>query len=159
MRVADILRSKAAPLRTVHPDTPLSDCVIEMAEKDLGSLVVMDGEKLVGLLTFREVIQVLAKRQRELRCGPTPPVAELAVSAVMDGNPITATPDVELQALRALMIHHHQRYLPILDDGRLVGIVSFHDVARAVYDEQTFENSMLKAYIQDWPETVQACAS
>jgi CBS domain-containing protein len=158
MRVADILKSKTAPVRTVHPDAPLSECVIEMAEKDLGSLVVVDGVRVVGLLTFREVIRILAKRQRELRNGPTPPVAELTVSAVMERHPITATPDVELHELRALMIRHHQRYLPIVEGDRLKGIVSFHDVARTVYEEQLFENSMLKAYIRDWPVEARAQA-
>lgn len=157
MRVADILKSKRSYLRTVHPETRLSDCVIEMAECDLGSLVVLEDDRLVGLLTFREVIRVLARRQRELRLGPTPPVSELLVQDVMERSPIWATPEVELQDLRSMMIHHHQRYLPILDSGSLVGIVSFHDVARAVYEEQVFENRLLKAYIQDWPcDTVAA---
>ncbi|MEF7613828.1 CBS domain-containing protein [Aquincola sp. MAHUQ-54] len=152
MQVTDILSSKQGALRTVHPETPLSACVIQMADEDLGSLLVVDDHaRLVGLLTFREVIRTLAQRQKELRRGPTPPVAELRVSEVMERAPISATPDMELQPLRAMMIRHHQRYLPVLDGGRLVGVVSFHDIAKSVYEEQQFENRMLKAYIQDWP--------
>lgn len=84
MQVANILKNKGGAVRTVHPDTPLSDCVIQM-EEDLGSLVVFDADgRLAGLLTFR--------------------------------------------------------------------VVSFHDVARSVYEEQQFENHMLKACIGDWPE-------
>lgn len=156
MQVENILKTKGGILRTVRRDTPLSDCVIQMADEDLGSLVVVEGgragDRLVGLLTFREVIRVLARRQKELRSGPTPPVAELRVEDVMNREPLTVTPDVDLQQLRAMMIRHHQRYMPVLDGDRLVGVVSFHDVARSVYDEQLFENSMLKAYIRDWPE-------
>lgn len=152
MQVANILKNKGGAVRTVHPDTPLSDCVIQM-EEDLGSLVVVDADgRLAGLLTFREVIQVLARRQKELRRGPTPPVAEMRVCDVMEPLPMTVTPDVELEALRAMMIRHHQRYLPVLDGERLVGVVSFHDVARSVYEEQQFENHMLEACIGDWPE-------
>lgn len=152
MQVADILEHKGDALRTVHPDTPLSDCVIQMSDEDLGSLLVVDDSaRLVGLLTFREVIRVLAQRQKELRRGPTPPVAELDVSRVMEKAPITTTPDTELHDLRALMIRHHQRYMPVVDGERLIGVVSFHDVAKSVYEEQRFENRMLKAYIQDWP--------
>lgn len=154
MRVSDILRSKDRIPLTVHPDTLLSQCVITMADEDLGSLVVMDGRKVVGLLTFREVIFVLAQRQKELRCGPTPPVAELKVREVMNSTPICTAPDVELHDLRALMISKHQRYIPVLDSGELIGVLSFHDVARSVFAEQELENRMLKSYIGDWPQHI-----
>lgn len=151
MRVSDILRSKDRIPLTVHPDTLLSQCVITMADEDLGSLVVMDDRMVVGLLTFREVILVLAQRQKELRCGPTPPVAELKVREVMNSTPICTAPDVELHDLRALMISKHQRYIPVLDQGELIDVLSFHDVARAVFAEQVQENRMLKSYIGEWP--------
>lgn len=151
MKVRDILKSKNRAPFTVTPGTLLSQCVIHMAEEDLGSLVVMDNSTVAGLLTFREVIQVLARRQKELRRGPTPPVAELKVCDVMNPSPLCTTPDVELDELRALMISHHQRYLPVLDKGVLIGVLSFHDVARRVFEEQAFENRMLKSYIGDWP--------
>lgn len=151
MRVSDILRSKNRTPLTVQPETLLSQCVITMADEDLGSLVVTDGSTVVGLLTFREVIFVLAQRQKELRCGPTPPVAELKVRDVMNSTPIFAAPDVELNDLRALMINHHQRYIPVLDESELIGVLSFHDVARAVFEEQDQENRMLRSYIGEWP--------
>jgi CBS domain-containing protein len=151
MKVSDILRQKERQPLTVKPDTLLSECVITMADQDLGSLVVMDGTKLVGILTFREVIVILAQRQKELRSGPTPPVAELQVKDVMNSAPITANPDVDINDLRAQMISHHQRYIPVLDKGNLIGILSFHDIARAVFTEQDQENRMLKSYIVDWP--------
>lgn len=151
MKVRDVLKSKSRAPATVQLETLLSHCVITMADEDLGSLVVMDGTQVAGLLTFREVIQVLAQRQKELRSGPTPPVADLKVRDVMNPKPLCTTPDVELHELRALMIRQHQRYLPVLDDGVLIGVLSFHDVARTVYEEQEFENRMLKSYIGDWP--------
>lgn len=147
MKVSDILRSKDSIPLTVAPDTLLSQCVITMADEDVGSLVVMDGAKVVGLLTFREVVLVLARRQKELRCGPTPPVAELKVREVMNPTPICTTPDIELHDLRALMISKHQRYIPVLSKGELIGVLSFHDVARTVFAEQEQENRMLKSYI------------
>jgi CBS domain-containing protein len=151
MKVSDILRSKERQPLTVKPDTLLSECVITMADQDLGSLVVVDGTKLVGILTFREVIVILAQRQKELRSGPTPPVAELQVKDVMNSAPIIANLDIEINDLRAQMISHHQRYIPVLDKGKLIGILSFHDIARAVFTEQDQENRMLKSYIVDWP--------
>lgn len=151
MQVKEVLRVKGNTLFTVTPDTRLSDCVVTMADHDVGSLVVMEKGKVVGIVTFREVIAVLAKRQKEQRTGPTPPVADILVSEIMNPEPITATLDMEVDALRKLMLETHQRYLPVLENDTLAGVISFHDVAKAVLEEQGFENRMLKGYIRDWP--------
>jgi CBS domain-containing protein len=152
MKVANVLQAKGAALFTVAPDTRLSECVITMAEHDIGSVIVMEGAELAGIITFREVLQVLAQRQRELRTGPTPPVAELRADQVMIRRPALATPEMEVDALRDLMLEQRQRYLPVVDGSELVGVVSYHDVMRSENAQQRFENSMLKAYIADWPE-------
>jgi CBS domain-containing protein len=111
----------------------------------------MDSGKLAGMLTFREVLKVLARRQTERRSGPTPAVADISVREVMVPNPHIVTPETEVNELRRMMIETHTRYVPVMDGDTLMGIVSFHDVARAVLEEQSFENRMLKAYIRDWP--------
>ena len=151
MQVSEILRVKGSTLFTVSPEMMLSDCVVTMADHDIGSLVVMDRGRLAGMLTFREVIRVLAKRQTEHRTGPTPPVAEIVVRDVMNASPTVASPTMDVNELRRSMIETHQRYLPVMEGGTLLGVISFHDVARAVLEEQSFENRMLKAYIRDWP--------
>jgi CBS domain-containing protein len=151
MQVREILRVKGSTLFTIKPSTMLSDCVVTMAEHDIGSLVVMESGKLVGMLTFREVIRVLAKRQMEQRVGPTPPVADIVVRDVMNAKPIVVSPLTDVNDLRRTMLETKQRYLPVMEGDTLQGVISFHDVARAVLDEQSFENRMLKAYIRDWP--------
>lgn len=151
MQVSEVLRIKGSTLFTVTPETMLSEGVVVMADNDIGSLVVMDHGRLVGMLTFREVIKVLAQRQREHRAGPTPPVSGIHIRDVMKSDPLVASPQTEVNELRRQMLESHQRYLPVMDDGTLLGVISFHDVARAVLEEQGFENKMLKAYIQDWP--------
>ncbi len=151
MKVSEILKVKGATLFTVSPDTMLSEAVVIMADQDIGSLVVMDRGRLAGVLTFREVLRVLARRQQEHRTGPTPPVAEIVVREVMDASPRLVPPEMEVNDLRRLMLEHHQRYLPVMDGGVLMGVISFHDVAKAVLEEQSFENRLLKAYIRDWP--------
>jgi CBS domain-containing protein len=151
MKVSEILRVKGTTLYTVTPSTMLSDGVITMAEHDIGSLIVMEKGQLVGMLTFREVIRVLARRQVEHRTGPTPPVAEIVVRDVMNPQPSVVTPDMDVNDLRRSMIDTHQRYLPVMDGTTVMGVISFHDVARAVLEEQSFENRLLKAYIRDWP--------
>lgn len=152
MKVSKILEVKGKALFTISPQESLATAVMIMAEHDIGSIVVMSEGKLVGMLTFREVIRVLAKRQAENRSGPTPPVSAFKISEVMNPNPTIATPDINVDDLRKMMVDSHERYLPVMEGTILMGVVSFHDVARAVLDMQGFENKMLKAYIRDWPE-------
>ena len=151
MQVKEIVRIKGNTLYTVTPTTLLSDAVVSMSEHDIGSVVVIDGGKLAGMLTFREVINVLAKRQLEHRTGPTPTMSEITVGDVMVAEPAIATPDMEVDELRSLMLARHQRYVPVMDGDTMLGVISFHDVAKAVLEEQAFENRMLKGYIKDWP--------
>jgi CBS domain-containing protein len=73
------------------------------------------------------------------------------VADAMLRNPRTAGLGMDLDELRRLMIDDHQRYLPVMDGATLMGVVSFHDVAKAVLEEQSFENKMLKNYIRNWP--------
>jgi CBS domain-containing protein len=115
-----------------------------MAENDIGSVVVMEHGELVGMLTFREVIKTLHANQGS--------VGEARVRAVMDPGPLTVTPSTEVNEVRRSMLERHTRYLPVLDAKTLLGVISFYDVAKAVLEEQSYENRMLKAYIRDWPE-------
>jgi len=151
MLVKEILRIKGNTLYTVTPATLLSDAVITLAEHDIGSVLVMESGKLAGMLTFREVIKVLAKRQQEHRIGPTPTMSEIKVGDVLDPTPALANPDMEVDELRSLMLERHQRYVPVMEEETVLGVISFHDVAKAVLEEQAFENRMLKGYIKNWP--------
>lgn len=144
MQVRDILAIKGATLYTATPQQTLSEAVATMTENDVGSLVCFEGSRMVGMLTFREVLKVVHKCGAEWLQHP--------VADAMVGDPSIATPDMMIDDLRRLMIERHQRYLPVMEEGRLLGVLSFHDVAKAVLEEQSFENRMLKAYIRDWPE-------
>ena len=115
-------------------------------------MVVLDGERMAGMLTFREVIRILAKRQSENRIGPTPPISSFTIAEVMNPQPTIVNPDMDVDTLRKLMVDSHERYLPVMEGELLMGVISFHDVAKAVLDKQSFENKMLKAYIRDWPQ-------
>jgi CBS domain-containing protein len=152
MKVKEVLKVKGSTLFTATPDMALSDAVVAMSDQDIGSLVVMEGGKLVGMLTFREVITVLAQRQKEKRVGKTPTFAEIKVSEALQKKLVTSAPDMEVDELRRVMLDTHTRYVPVMDGEVLLGVISFHDVARAVLEEKAFENKMLKAYIKDWPE-------
>ena len=144
MKVSDILRVKGGTLFTAPPEQPLSEALDTMAERDIGSLVVMNRGELAGILTFREVIQAIVKNGGA--------VGDMSVGTVMDDRPLTCTPETEIDELRRLMLGRHARYTPVMSHGMLMGVISFYDVAKAVVDAQDFENRMLKAYIRDWPE-------
>jgi CBS domain-containing protein len=143
MKVSDILRVKGGTLYTVSPEELLARAVTTMAENDIGSLVVMDHGDLVGMLTFREVIQSVVQNGGS--------VGNTLVRAVMDDHPLTCTPETEIDEVRRMMLGRHARYMPVMSQRTLMGVISFYDVAKAVVDSQDFENRMLKAYIRDWP--------
>ncbi len=143
MKVSDILRVKGNTLFTVSPDQPLADAVATMAERDIGSLVVIEFDDLVGMLTFREVIQAITRNGGS--------VGTSLVRSVMDDAPLTCTPATEIDEVRRMMLGRHARYMPVLNGRQLMGVISFYDVAKTVVDSQDFENRMLKAYIRDWP--------
>ena len=144
MKVSDILRVKGNAIFTVSPESTLASSIQSMAENDIGSVVVMDHGELVGILTFREVINTLHQYGAQF--------ADRKVRDLMVKGPLTVSPDTDVNEVRRLMLEQHARYTPVMDARTLIGVISFYDVARAVYEEQSFENRMLKAYIRDWPE-------
>ena len=139
MFVSEILRIKGNTLFTTGPEGSVMEAVRVMAQHDIGSLVVMDHGRLAGMLTFREVLEALAKHGGTL--------GTLKVSDIYAREPLTAAPGLDVMELRRSMLERHERYVPVMDGTTLLGVVSFHDVAKAVYEEQSFENRMLKSYI------------
>ena len=148
MQVREIIQLKGGTLYTATPQQTLVSAIDTMAELDVGSLVVMEAGKMVGMLTFREVMLAL-----KAHGGSSDGVL---VGAVMVRDPVTVFPDMEANDLRRLMIEKHSRYLPVLEGNTLMGVISFLDVAKAVLEEQSFENRMLKSYIKNWPDESQA---
>ena len=144
MQVREILAIKGTVLYTIAPDKALAEAVAIMSEQDIGSLVCFQAGRMVGMLTFREILKFL----RTAGAGWT----DLTVADVMVREPESGDPSMEMDDLRRLMVEKHMRYLPIMEGNTLLGVISFHDVAKAVLEEQSFENRMLKAYIRDWPE-------
>jgi CBS domain-containing protein len=143
MQVKEILRVKGNRLLSIEPTGRAVDAVTTMAKENLGSLVVLDQGRMVGMLTFHELLRALATRHGAL--------GDVKVSEIMVRNPVTATPEMAVNDLRRTMIDSGARYLPVLQDGKLIGVISFRDVAKAVLEEQDFENKMLKGYIKNWP--------
>jgi CBS domain-containing protein len=143
MQVKEILRVKGNRLFSIEPSGRACDAVTTMAQENLGSLVVVDEGRMTGMLTFHELLRALASHGGAL--------GELKVKDIMERDPVTATPDMEVNDLRRTMLESGARYLPVLKETKLLGVISFRDVAKAVLEEQDFENRMLKGYIKNWP--------
>ena len=144
MQVSEILKVKGNALFTIAPDGKLSEAVSVMAEHNMGSLVVMEKGRMVGILTFREILVALARGRGAL--------GDAKVGEIMEHDPVIASPAMDVNDLRRTMIDSGARYLPVMERDSLIGVVSFRDVAKAVLEEQDFENRMLKGYIKNWPE-------
>lgn len=144
MIIRDILSLKGSVIISVTPEDTVAMAVSIMVDKDIGSVVVMDSGRMAGMVTFREVLKLADARGGNL--GDTP------VSAIMVREPVTGSPGDTVDHLRDVMTTNHVRYLPVLDQGALLGVISFHDVAKATISKASFENRLLKEYIKNWPE-------
>jgi CBS domain-containing protein len=144
MIIRDILGLKGGTIFSIAPDGRIADAISIMVSNDIGSLVVMQDGAMTGMLTFREVLGELNRRGGNLD--------EAKVGDVMLRNPIAGNPSDSVDHLREVMITNHIRYLPVTEDGKLLGVISFHDVAKAVINQTNFENRLLKRYIKNWPE-------
>ncbi|MCX7946222.1 MAG: CBS domain-containing protein [Hydrogenophilus sp.] len=144
VRVREILAVKGNALFTVPPQARLREAVATMVSEDIGSLVVVRRGEVVGLLTFREVLRAVAEGGAAWE--------GIAVERVMVCPPRVVDPEMPVEVLRAEMVACHQRYFPVVTDGVLLGVISFHDVARAILEEQGFENRALKAFLQGLQE-------
>jgi CBS domain-containing protein len=144
MQVSEILKVKGNVLHTIAPEGRLTEAVSEMARHNMGSLVVIDKGRVVGMLTFKELLQAVNQGGGAL--------GEARVADIMERDPVSASPGMEVNDLRRTMLESGARYLPVKESDKLIGVISFRDVAKAVLEEQDFENRMLKGYIKNWPE-------
>jgi CBS domain-containing protein len=144
MLVKDILKIKGSQIYSIGPDALLPQAVNLMVEHDIGSLLVMDKGRMIGMLTFREVLAAVHRHRGDIH--------EVKVATVMVGHPVCGKVGDTVDEMRGVMTEKHVRYLPIMDGEILVGVLSFHDVAKAALRAASFENKLLKQYIKNWPE-------
>lgn len=144
LKVSEVLKVKGHTLFTATPETRVTQALESMSMHDLGSLVIMQRGHLVGMLTFREIIRYLSKHDGT--------IGDIIVGDLMDRHPVSVSPETLATEVQRLMLEHHSRYVPVMEGEMLLGVISFYDMAQAIAAAQKFENSMLKAYIRDWPD-------
>ena len=148
MTVAELLKDKAlqvpgSTLFSITPDAPVAAAVTLMVQKSISSVIVLDGESMLGLITLRELLAGLNTHGGQLMQTPC--------KNVMKANPPVAKPEDTVDHLRGLMTELHITHVPVTNSGKLIGILSFHDIARSAIKDVAFENQLLKQYIKNWP--------
>jgi CBS domain-containing protein len=140
MRIRDVLDRKGREVVTVSPDRSVHEAMQVLVENNVGSVIVVEGERPVGILTERDV----------LRLGAASPGAlpSTRVSDAMTRDLVVAMPGDQVEYAAGVMTENRIRHLPIIDGDRLAGVLSIGDVVKAIKQEQEVENRYLRDYIQ-----------
>jgi CBS domain-containing protein len=139
MTVKHILQQKGRTLWTIDPDATVFDALANMAEKDVGSLVVVDRGKLIGIITERHY------SRKVILMGKTSPTT--LVREIMERNVVHVRPDQPVELCMALMTERRVRHLPVLEGDRVIGIVSIGDLLKSIISKQKFVIDELEHYI------------
>ncbi len=139
MRIADLLRAKGSEVATVPPRVSVTGLLEDLSRHNVGALVVMDGERLVGIVSERDVVRRLNERGAELLTAP--------VEEIMTTQVVTCGPNEPLDSLAAIMTERRIRHMPVVEDGKLVGIVSIGDVVKSRIEQLESDREQLESYI------------
>ena len=140
MNLQEILREKGTTVYTIGPEATLADVARSLVQHNCGSLVVCNGETMVGIITERDILRATVSESAGLD--------QLEVHRFMTSDVLTGTPSDKVEQIMGLMTDNRIRHLPILDAGKLAGIISIGDVVKAQHDHLSIENHYLKNYIQ-----------
>lgn len=139
MRIADVLRNKGNRVATVAPTVTVAELIGALAEHNVGALPVVDGDRLIGIVSERDVVRRLHAGGADLLVA--------AVSDIMTTDVTTCSPGDDVESLAAVMTSGRFRHLPVVIDGRLAGIVSIGDIVKARIDLLVSEREQLQSYI------------
>jgi CBS domain-containing protein len=139
MRIADVLRNKGAAVVTINPDATVRELLAGLAEQNIGAMVVVGAEGVVGIVSERDVVRQLHSHGASLMSRP--------ISKIMTSTIATCTKSDSVDAVSALMTNNRVRHVPVLDGKKLIGIVSIGDVVKTRMEELEAEQRQLQSYI------------
>jgi len=144
MTLYEILKSKGSEVFTIRPGATLEEAARELVQRNVGCLVVCDrgleaGERLVGILSERDILRFCVADKG--------PLGVHVVSEVMTTEVLTGAPQDSVEATMGLMTTNRVRHLPVMSEGRLVGMVSIGDVVKSQHDHLALENQFMKNYL------------
>ncbi len=140
MLVNDILRRKGYSILTTSPDTALLEAIAKLNEHNVGSLLVVQNDELTGIITERDVLHAVSDDDTEL--------ADMKVGDIMTRDLITCQPNENLDKIMVLMTEKRIRHLPVLEEGKLTGLISIGDAVKGRLREIEAEAQDLKDYIR-----------
>ncbi len=138
--IRQLLDQKGGKVFSIYPDATVFDAVAKMAEHDIGSLIVMDGDALVGIITERHYARNVVLK------GKTSPTT--TVGEIMERQVITVRPEQSVEDCMALMTSQRVRHLPVIEGKKIIGIVSIGDLVKSIIDHQQFVIDQLHDYIR-----------
>ncbi|HVV23923.1 MAG TPA: CBS domain-containing protein [Pseudonocardiaceae bacterium] len=139
MRISDVLRRKGHEVATVAPTATVEQLVATLGEHNIGAAVVTDDERLIGIVSERDVVRRLRDRGAEL--------LSAAVAEIMTADVLTCAPGDTVDQLAEIMTERRIRHMPVTEDGRLVGIVSIGDVVKSRISQLETDREQLESYI------------
>lgn len=142
--ITDLLRRKGNDVFTVSPDISIKDAIHEMVEHKIGALLVQENGNLAGIITERDILHALDEHAAR--------ILDKKVGDLMTSDVFTGSPGDDLSYVMTLMHKQRFRHMPVIDDDKLVGLVSSKDVMKASLDAADMENRILKHYVKNWPE-------
>ena len=138
-QVRHLLQSKGSDVYAIAPEAPVLDAIRQMAERRVGALVVMRDEALAGIVSERDYARKVILQGRSS--------AQTAVADIMSGEPLTISPETDVFDCMRLCTERRVRHLPVVEDGRVVGVISIGDLVKAVIDAQAEQIEQLQRYI------------
>lgn len=144
MKLQEILKAKGGTVHTISPKATLQEVVGRLLEHHVGSLIVSESDeaeqvKILGIVTERDILLACMAGSR--------PLVEVCVTEAMSTTVVTGTPDDAVEDVMGLMTTRRIRHLPVIEEGRLAGIISIGDVVKAQIDRLAMENRFMKDYI------------
>ncbi len=141
--IAEILALKGSHVWCISPDATVFDGIELMAGKNVGALLVTEGGKLIGILTERDYTRKVALKGKASK--------QTAVREILSGTVVSVTPGHTVEACMHLMTDHRVRHLPVLEEGRIVGVISIGDLVNWIISAQSSTIHQLQTYISGYP--------
>jgi CBS domain-containing protein len=138
----DLLREKGTQVYATSPEASVYDALQQMAEKNIGALIVFEGERLVGLISERDYARKIVLKNKFSR--------ETAVSEIMSRDVVTVSPDRNLEECMEVITARRVRHLPVVEDDRVLGIISIGDIVKGIIEHKEFVIEQLEYYIKGW---------
>jgi CBS domain-containing protein len=137
--VRQLLDQKGRKVWSISPDATVFDAVAKMAEEDIGSLIVMDGDEIVGMITERHYARNVVLKGKT---SPATPIRD-----IMERHVVVAQPEQSIEQCMAIMTEKHIRHLPVVEGEKLIGIISIGDLVKSIIGDQQFTIGQLEHYI------------